>query len=57
MLRYREWVPVIALVLSAAPIAVHAQQTGAMSDSDYIAKILGCSPGGSREGCNHRSYD
>jgi hypothetical protein len=34
----------IAVALFAAPIAIQAQQTGTMSDSDYVAKIASAAP-------------
>jgi len=34
----------IAVALIAAPISIQAQQMGAMSDSDYVAKIMTAAP-------------
>jgi hypothetical protein len=34
----------IAIVIAVAPVAIQAQPTGAMSDSDYIAKVMTAAP-------------
>jgi hypothetical protein len=44
MLRYTLLALGVAVVLSAAPISSQAQPSGAMSDSDYMAKIATAAP-------------
>lgn len=44
MFRYTFLGSAIALALIAAPASIQAQQMGAMSDSDYTAKIMAAAP-------------
>jgi hypothetical protein len=34
----------IAIVIAVAPVGIQAQPTGAMSDSDYIARVMSAAP-------------
>ncbi|MEO6834415.1 MAG: hypothetical protein ABI231_00690 [Candidatus Tumulicola sp.] len=44
MFRYKFLGLAIAIALIAAPVRIQAQQMGAMSDSDYIAKVMTGAP-------------
>lgn len=44
MFRYTFLGSAIAIAMIAAPTSVHAQQMGAMSDSDYVAKVMAAAP-------------
>ncbi len=44
MIRNTFFGSVIAVALATAPTGIHAQQMAAMSDSDYVAKIMAAAP-------------
>ena len=44
MLRYIVFASAIAAAMSTTPTAIQAQQMGAMSDSDYTAKVMTAAP-------------